>query len=64
MAGNYVYNGDDSVREVAVTADSTVASNITGNELDPGANFLNAMKDYLVDINNPPTTGLVMNHVL
>ena len=56
--GNYVYNGDDSVREVAVTADSTVASNITGNELDPGANFLNAMKDYLVDINNPPATGV------
>jgi flagellar hook-associated protein 3 FlgL len=57
-AGNYVYNGDDRVREVAVTADSSVASNITGNELDPGANFLNAMKDYLVDVNNPPAAGV------
>lgn len=57
-AGNYVYNGDDSVREVAVTADSTVASNMTGNDLDPGANFLNAMKDYLVDVNNPPAAGV------
>ncbi|WP_159817195.1 flagellar hook-associated protein FlgL [Colwellia sp. 20A7] len=57
-AGNYAYVGDDNVRNVAVTADSSVASNITGNELDPGANFLNAMKDYLVDINNPPATGV------
>ncbi|MBU2925579.1 flagellar hook-associated protein FlgL [Colwellia sp. 4_MG-2023] len=57
-AGNYAYFGDDGVRDVAVTADSSVASNITGNELDPGANFLNAMKDYLVDVNNPPATGV------
>jgi flagellar hook-associated protein 3 FlgL len=57
-AGNYAYVGDDNVRNVAVTADSSVTSNITGNELDPGANFLNAMKDYLVDINNPPATGV------
>jgi len=57
-AGNYAYVGDDNVRNVAVTADSSVTSNITGNELDPGANFLNAMKDYLVDINNPPAIGV------
>jgi flagellar hook-associated protein 3 FlgL len=57
-AGNYAYVGDDNVRNVAVTADSSVTSNITGNELDPGANFLNAMKDYLVDVNNPPAAGV------
>jgi flagellar hook-associated protein 3 FlgL len=58
VAGDYVYMGDDSVRDVAVTPDSTVASNITGNDLDPGANFLNAMKDYLIDVNNPPAAGV------
>jgi flagellar hook-associated protein 3 FlgL len=57
-AGNYAYNGDDNFRDVAVTPDSTVASNMTGNDLDPGANFLNAMKDYLVDVNNPPAAGV------
>ncbi|MCQ8877509.1 flagellar hook-associated protein FlgL [Pseudoalteromonas shioyasakiensis] len=57
-AGDYAYNGDDGVREVAVSADSSVASNITGDKLDPSADFLNAMKNYLVDIANPPATGV------
>jgi len=57
-AGNYVYNGDDSVRDVQVTPDSRVASNITGDNLDPNATFLNAMKDYLVVMENPTVGGV------
>ena len=56
--GNYVYTGDDIVREVAVSDDSSVKNNIVGNDLDPGAGFLNAMQDYLVDVNNPPAGGV------
>lgn len=56
--GNYVYAGDDIVREVAVSDDSSVKNNIVGNDLDPGAGFLNAMQDYLVDVNNPPVGGV------
>ena len=56
--GNYVYAGDDIVREVAVSDDSSVKNNIVGNDLDPGAGFLNAMQDYLVDVNNPPAGGV------
>ncbi|MDN3411789.1 MULTISPECIES: flagellar hook-associated protein FlgL [unclassified Pseudoalteromonas] len=56
--GNYVYAGDDIVREVAVSDDSSVKNNIVGNDLDPGAGFLNAMQDYLVEVNNPPAGGV------
>ena len=56
--GNYVYAGDDIVREVAVSDDSSVKNNIVGNDLDPSAGFLNAMQDYLVDVNNPPAGGV------
>ena len=56
--GNYVYTGDDIVREVAVSDDSSVKNNIVGDHLDPGAGFLNAMQDYLVDVNNPPVGGV------
>lgn len=56
--GNYVYTGDDIVREVAVSDDSSVKNNIVGNDLDPGAGFLNAMQDYLVEVNNPPVGGV------
>ena len=56
--GNYVYAGDDIVREVAVSDDSSVKNNIVGNDLDPGADFLNAMQDYLVEVNNPPAGGV------
>ena len=56
--GNYVYAGDDIVREVTVSDDSSVKNNIVGNDLDPGAGFLNAMQDYLVDVNNPPAGGV------
>lgn len=56
--GNYVYAGDDIVREVAVSDDSSVKNNIVGDDLDPGAGFLNAMQDYLVEVNNPPAGGV------
>ncbi|WP_193049228.1 flagellar hook-associated protein FlgL [Pseudoalteromonas undina] len=57
-AGNYVYSGDNIVRDVAVSDDSTVLNNIIGNDLDPGAGFLNDMKDYLAVVNNPPAGGV------
>ena len=56
--GNYVYAGDDIVREVAVSDDSSVKNNIVGNNLDPGAGFLNAMQDYLGEVKNPPAGGV------
>lgn len=56
--GNYVYAGDDIVREVAVSDDSSVKNNIVGDDLDPGVGFLNAMQDYLVEVNNPPAGGV------
>ena len=56
--GNYVYTGDNIIREVAVSDDSSVKNNIVGDDLDPGAGFLNAMQDYLVDVNNPPAGGV------
>ncbi len=56
--GNYAYAGDDIVREVAVSDDSSVKNNIVGDDLDPGAGFLNAMQDYLVEVNNPPAGGV------
>ena len=56
--GNYVYAGDDIVREVAVSDDSSVKNNIVGDDLDPGAGFLNAMQDYLIEVNNPPVGGV------
>jgi len=57
-SGNYVYSGDSLTREVSVSDASTVVNNIIGDALDPGASFLNAMKDYLVDVNNPPAGGV------
>lgn len=57
-SGKYIYNGDDQVRNVAVSQDSSVPSNITGNNLDPDAEFLNAMQDYLQVITNPPAEGV------
>ncbi|RZF92256.1 flagellar hook-associated protein FlgL [Pseudoalteromonas sp. N1230-9] len=57
-AGDYIYNGDERVREVAVSPDSSVLTNIIGSDLDPNADFLNAMKDYLDLIDNPPAAGV------
>ncbi|AQP98976.1 flagellar hook-associated protein 3 [Pseudoalteromonas aliena] len=57
-SGNYAYSGDSIVREVSVSDDSSVINNIIGDALDPSAGFLNAMKDYLVDVNNPPAGGV------
>ena len=59
-AGDYIYNGDERIREVAVSPDSNVLTNIIGSDLDPNADFLNAMKDYLDLIDNPCWV-LVMN---
>lgn len=57
-AGNFVYNGDHRVREVAVSSDSSVLTNIIGADLDPNADFLNAMQDYLALVENPPANGV------
>lgn len=57
-AGDYIYNGDERIREVAVSPDSNVLTNIIGSDLDPNADFLNAMKDYLDLIDNPPAAGV------
>ncbi|MCF7500713.1 flagellar hook-associated protein FlgL [Pseudoalteromonas sp. L1] len=57
-AGDYIYNGDERIREVAVSPDSSVLTNIIGSDLDPNADFLNAMKDYLDLIDNPPAAGV------
>ena len=57
-AGDYIYNGDERIREVAVSPDSSVLTNIVGSDLDPNADFLNAMKDYLDLIDNPPAAGV------
>lgn len=56
--GLYVYNGDSLVREVAVSDDSSVNNNIIGNDLDPNADFLNSMQDYLTIVSNPPAGGV------
>ena len=57
-AGDYIYNGDERIREVAVSPDSNVLTNIIGSDLDRNADFLNAMKDYLDLIDNPPAAGV------
>lgn len=46
-AGRYQYMGDSNIREVAVSEDSKVTSNVTGDAIDPNADFLNQMNDYL-----------------
>ena len=57
-AGQYVYMGDDVVREVAVSPNSSVASNVTGNNLAPNADFLNQMQAYLTLVASPPAAGV------
>jgi len=58
VSGLYTYNGDNLAREVSVSDDSSIVNNIIGDDLDPGASFLNAMNDYLALINNPPAGGV------
>lgn len=56
--GQYQYMGDDNIRQVAVSADSQVVSNILGSDIAPNADFLNDMQDYLALIAAPPAAGL------
>lgn len=58
VTGLYTYNGDNLVRDIAVSDDSSILNNIIGDDLDPGAGFLNDMAAFLVDVNNPPAGGV------
>jgi flagellar hook-associated protein 3 FlgL len=68
-AGVFQYNGDDRVRDVAVSDNSSVPANIVGSELDPGVNFLNEMQTYLDLISTAPAAGVgnesrdMLNHI-
>ncbi len=57
-AGNWSYLGDNGIRSVAVSADSTVISNVVGSDIAPNADFLNDMQAYLDLIATPPATGV------
>lgn len=57
-AGVYQYLGDDSVRSVAVSDNSSVPSNILGSDLVPGVTFLNEMQTYLNLISTAPAAGV------
>ncbi|WP_334021388.1 flagellar hook-associated protein FlgL [Alteromonas sp. S015] len=54
----YLYQGDNHVRQVSVANNAFAPSNITGQSLDPGATFLNAMRQYVTDISDPATTNV------
>ncbi|MEN3160143.1 flagellar hook-associated protein FlgL [Alkalimonas sp. NCh-2] len=56
--GVYQYQGDDRVRQIAVSDNSSVPGNIVGSALDPGVNFLNQMQDYLDLISTAPVAGV------
>lgn len=56
--GIYQYNGDDRVRQIAVSDNSSVPGNIVGSALDPGVNFLNEMQTYLDLISTAPAGGV------
>ncbi|MEE2024039.1 flagellar hook-associated protein FlgL [Alkalimonas mucilaginosa] len=56
--GVYQYQGDDRVRQIAVSDNSSVPGNIVGSALDPGVNFLNQMQDYLDLISSAPAGGV------
>ena len=56
--GQYQYMGDDIVRMVAVSDDSSVISNVVGSDIAPGAQFLNDMVDYLNLVASPPAAGV------
>ncbi|MBU1310746.1 MAG: flagellar hook-associated protein FlgL [Gammaproteobacteria bacterium] len=56
--GVYQYLGDDSVRQVAVSDNSSVPSNILGSDLVPGVTFLNEMQTYLDLISTAPVAGV------
>lgn len=56
--GVYQYNGDDRVRQITVSDNSSVPGNIVGSALDPGVNFLNEMQTYLDLISTAPAAGV------
>lgn len=58
-AGQYQYMGDSNIREVAVSEDSKVISNVTGDAIDPNADFLNQMNDYLNLLTSTPGDATV-----
>lgn len=57
-AGVYQYLGDNRVRDVAVSDNSSVPANITGDKLVPGVTFLNEMQTYLDLIATAPAAGV------
>ncbi|MBU3023136.1 flagellar hook-associated protein FlgL [Aestuariibacter sp. A3R04] len=57
-AGKYQYMGDDNIRMVATSDDSSVFSNVVGSDIAPNAQFLNDMNDYLAIVASPPATGV------
>lgn len=57
-SGQYQYMGDDNIRMVAISDDSSVFSNVVGSDIAPNAQFLNDMKDYLALVSSPPATGV------
>ncbi len=56
-ANTFSFEGDSRVRNVAVSDNSSVASNILGSDLAPNATFLNEIRTYLDFLANPPVTG-------
>ncbi|KFZ38193.1 flagellar hook-associated protein [Shewanella mangrovi] len=58
-AGNYQYMGDSNIRSVAVSEDSKVTSNVTGDTIDPNGNFLNQMTSYLQLLTTTPGDATV-----
>ncbi|MDF0535733.1 flagellar hook-associated protein FlgL [Shewanella sp. A32] len=58
-AGQYQYLGDSNIREVSVSADSNVSSNVVGSDIDPGATFLNQMQTYLNLLTTDPANPSV-----
>lgn len=55
--GQYIYQGDSQVRKVSVSSETSVASNITGEQLVPGADFLNTFQEYVAALKNPTVAG-------
>ena len=51
--GLYSYQGDSHVREVPVSNNANVASNILGSDIDPSATFLNELVAYQDALANP-----------
>jgi flagellar hook-associated protein 3 FlgL len=51
--GQYIYQGDSQVRKVAVSPNTLVDANITGDNLVPGADFLNDLQNYVALLQTP-----------